>query len=91
MATLIPRQKILCMCNLLFRDKGRVSHPQKQSPKGEDDSCVPTSTKENESYRTTEERWVEQPAHRPGKGIVLPARDRGPPLAAAGLGVGKTV
>lgn len=51
----------------------------------------PTSTKENESYRTTEERWVEQPAHSPGKGSVLPARDRGPSLTAAGLGVGTTV
>lgn len=49
------------MRSLLFRDKGRVSHPQKQSPKGEDDSRVLTSTKENESYRTTEEQGVEQP------------------------------
>jgi hypothetical protein len=64
-----PGQKILCMCNLPFRDKGQVSHPQKQSPKGEDDSCVPTYTKENESYGATENGgWgvgIEQPTHRP--------------------------
>jgi hypothetical protein len=42
-------------CNRPFRDRVQVSHPQKLPPKGEGDSWVPTSTKESNSHRATEE------------------------------------
>lgn len=57
-----------------FRDKGRVSHPQKQSPKGEDDSRVPTYTKENESYGTTEKRWSRTVLPQTKKGQCAPGK-----------------
>lgn len=73
-----PGLKVLRMCNLPFRDKGQVSHPQKQSRKEKlTHASQPTPKRMTASYGDTEKWGIEQPTHRPRKGSALPARDCG--------------